>query len=113
MLEFLYKITPTRGDMLVTGPTERESAIIDQHFDYLKALTDSGQVLMAGRTTTEDANTFGIIVFRAESLSSAEKLVQNDPAVMNKVMSAQLYPFRVSLWSDKDIFQTAGFVPRT
>jgi hypothetical protein len=28
--------------------------------------------------------------------------VENDPAVMNQVMHAQLYPFRVSLWSTRE-----------
>jgi len=40
--EFLYKIQPTRLAMLSEGPTQRESEIVTQHFDYLKNLLDQG-----------------------------------------------------------------------
>jgi len=33
--EYLYRIQPTRADMLVTGATPREESIISRHFDYL------------------------------------------------------------------------------
>lgn len=35
MQEFLYRIRPTRSDMLAAGPTEAEGRIIDDHFSYL------------------------------------------------------------------------------
>jgi uncharacterized protein YciI len=56
-------------------------------------------VLVAGRTTTEDAQAFGLVVFQAESQAAAEQLMNDDPAVRDGVMSAELFPFRVALWS--------------
>lgn len=101
MPQFIYRIKPTRADMLMTGPTDTEAAIVGQHFEYLKKLTDKGVVLMAGRTLSEDENTFGIVIFEAESDMVAKNTMLNDPAVAQGVMSAELWPFRVVLWSRK------------
>jgi uncharacterized protein len=99
MQQFLYRIEPTRAEMLSVGPTDRESAIVGEHFGYLKTLVDEGVVLMAGRTTSSDATTFGIVVFVAESQARAADIVKNDPAVRFGVMRAELYPYQVALWS--------------
>ena len=94
---YLYKIQPTRLEMLMEGPTAAEEEILDQHFAYLKDLTEQGIVLLAGRTLTTDENSFGIIIFKAGSEESARHLMNNDPAVKHGVMRAELYPYRVAL----------------
>ena len=99
MPQFLYRIQPTRVGMLTEGPSEQESRIVGEHFNYLKELTDAGTVLMAGRTLNADERTFGIVVFIAESEANAEELVRNDPAVRHGVMRAELFPYSVALWS--------------
>jgi uncharacterized protein YciI len=99
MPQFLYRIQPTRIGMLTEGPSEQESRIVGEHFNYLKELTDAGTVLMAGRTLIADERTFGIVVFIAESEANAEELVRNDPAVRHGVMRAELFPYSVALWS--------------
>jgi len=48
--QFLYRIQPVRHDMLTKGATESESRIVSEHFNYLKRLTESGVVILAGRT---------------------------------------------------------------
>jgi uncharacterized protein YciI len=85
--------------MLSDGPTGQEAEIVGLHFAYLKRLTEAGQVLMAGRTLTTDARTFGVVVFTAASESLAQQVVDGDPAVRHGVMQAELLPFRVALWS--------------
>jgi uncharacterized protein YciI len=99
MPQFLYRIQPTRIGMLTEGPSEQESAVVGQHFAYLKELNAAGTVLMAGRTLNADERTFGIVVFVAESEAQAEELVRNDPAVKHGVMRAELFPYSVALWS--------------
>src|SRR5688572_8083286 len=72
---------------------------VGKHFNHLKALTEKGTVIMAGRTdynVTND-NVFGIVVFEAESLEEATKIMQSDPAVIGKVMTAEVHPFSVAL----------------
>ncbi len=95
--QFLYKIQPTRPEMLSEGATEAESAITGQHFNYLKNLTERGVVILAGRTLNTDESSFGIIIFEAESEEAAQAIVDNDPGVNQGVMRAELYPYRVAL----------------
>jgi len=95
--QFLYMIRPIRVAMLTADTTEQESRILEQHFTYLKDLTEKGIVLLAGRTLTQDETSFGIVVFRADSALQAQDIMQNDPAVQHGVMHAKLYPYRVAL----------------
>jgi uncharacterized protein YciI len=99
MQEYLCRIKPTRLKMLTEGPTEREAEIVGQHFSHLQQLVAQGTVLMAGRTLNADEHTFGIVVFLAESEAQAQELVRSDPAVKQGVMHAELFPYRVALWS--------------
>ncbi len=99
MPEFIYRIVPARAGMLADGPTAQEARVVEEHFAYLERLTDEGRVLMAGRTLTDDERSFGIVVFAAESDDAARELVDHDPAVRAGVMTAELWPFRVALWS--------------
>ncbi|MCP4423628.1 MAG: hypothetical protein GY803_03960 [Chloroflexi bacterium] len=101
--QFLYKIQPTRPEMLSEGATEAESAIVSQHFNYLKDLSERGVVLLAGRTLNADESSFGIVIFAAESEAAAQLIVDNDPAVSQGVMRAKLYPYRIALMA-KDAF---------
>ncbi len=102
MKQFLYRIQPTRPTMLRDGLTEREAAAVGAHFEYLKGLVAQGVVLMAGRTQTADEHAFGIVIFVAASEADATLVVQNDPAVKQGVMKAELFPYQVALWSAKD-----------
>jgi uncharacterized protein YciI len=99
MPQFIYRIQPTRLGMLTRGATELEASIIGQHFDYLAKLVEEGIVFMAGRTLTADEKTFGIVIFAAATEPDAVALMQNDPAVKLGVMKAELFPYRVALWS--------------
>ena len=96
IVEFLYKISPTRTGMVTEGPNDVEKAIIEQHFNYLKSLTDRGIVLVFGRTQNRDAGAFGIVIFRAGSNDEAHSIMNNDPAVKQGVMQAELYPYEVA-----------------
>ena len=99
MQQYLYRIQPTRPGMLTEGLTELESGIVEEHFRYLQRLTAEGTLLMAGRTLNDDERTFGIVVFVAESEAAAAEVVRNDPAVQHGVMRAELFPYRIALWS--------------
>jgi uncharacterized protein YciI len=96
MLQFLYKITPVRLEMVTEGPTDEEAIIMLQHFNYLKSLTDQGTMLLFGRTQNSDATTFGLAIFRAESEYEGRSIMSNDPAVKEGVMRAELYPYEVA-----------------
>lgn len=101
MPQFLYRLQLVRTAVLVEGPTESEAAIIGAHFEYLAKGVEEGTVQLAGRTLTRDERTFGITLFVAPSESAARDFMNNDPVVKNGVMKAELFPFRVALWSAK------------
>lgn len=101
MNQYLYQLRPADPEMLVRGTSQREEDIVASHFAYLQGLLEQGVVLMAGRTITEDEDTFGIVVLEAESEPIARQLMAADPAVRDGLMNAQLFPYRTALWSDK------------
>ena len=96
-LEFLYKIQPSRPEMLTEGPTDDEARIVGQHFEYLKTLLADGSLILAGRTQNTDESSFGIVIFRAASEAQAREIMDRDPAVQQGVMRAELFPYRVAL----------------
>ena len=95
--QFLYRIQPVRDRMLADGPTDEESGIVTEHYNYLKNLADSGEVLLAGRTLNTDASSFGFVILIADTEANARNIMQKDPAVKGKVMRAELFPFRIAL----------------
>lgn len=48
----------------------------------------------AGRTLEK---TFGLVIFEAESEVEARRLMNNDPAVTEGMMTAELFPYHVAL----------------
>lgn len=87
--------------MLSEGPTEHEASIVGDHFQYLQKLVTEGVVLMAGRTLNADERAFGIVILVAGSEAAAAELMRKDPAVKHGIMTAELFPYRVALWSPK------------
>lgn len=92
--EYLYVVRPTRPEMVTQGPTEKELAVLKDHGAYLKRLTDDGTVVIAGRT--QEAETFGIVVYRAASEEAARAIMNADPAVAAGVMKATFHPYKIA-----------------
>jgi len=90
--------------MLTQGPTSDEERIVSEHFDYLKGLNEQDILILAGRTQNTDPSSFGIVIFRAPSEVAARQVVDNDPAVSQGVMRAELYPYRVALITERREF---------
>ncbi|MFH2102268.1 MAG: YciI family protein [Chloroflexota bacterium] len=93
MPEYIYLLHPFRHGFF-DAPTPEEEAVMSEHFEYLKAATAAGTVLLAGPCLDD---TFGLVVFQAESEDAARAFMYNDPSVKNNVMLAELHPMRVSL----------------
>jgi uncharacterized protein YciI len=100
--QFLYRIQPVRSEVLTGDSTEYESQIIKEHFSYLKQLTEDAVVFLAGRTTNTDTSSFGIVILNAESEAVARQIMNNDPAVKNRVFRAELFPYRMALLGPDD-----------
>ena len=103
MAQYLYRIQPTRLEMVSVGPTPEEQAIVSQHFDYLQRLLAGGILILAGRTLNTDDSTFGIVIFNANSDEEAQRIVDSDPAVQRGVMRATLFPYRVALIAERNV----------
>ncbi len=95
--QFIYRLTLRRPALLQEGPTAAEEKIIFDHFNYLQELHSAGEVALAGRTDTQTPDTFGIVILKVADADRATCIMQNDPAVREKVMNAELFPFRIAL----------------
>ena len=77
--------------------TEEDKAAVDRHFTRLKEAAKGGDVIVAGRTKEPGKQTFGVVIFRAPDEAAAQKFMESDPAVVAKVMTAELHPFSVHM----------------
>jgi uncharacterized protein len=105
MNQYIYRIQPTRIEMLSDGPTQEESQAVAEHFSYLQGLASEGRLFMAGRTLLTDERTFGIALFAAASDEEARRVLADDPAVLRGVMRGEVYPFRTAIWSGNPLAQ--------
>jgi uncharacterized protein YciI len=97
MKQYLYHLKPVRLGMVTDEPTPEEVEIVSRHFAYLSGLTEKGVMILVGRTQNNDESTFGIAIFEAQDDSAAQKIMQADPAVAERVMRATLYPYQIAL----------------
>jgi uncharacterized protein YciI len=101
--EYLYVLKPTRLAMLTDGPTEHEQKVVAEHFAHLSRLTEAGVMILVGRTQNADETTVGLAIFCAESDEAAREIVNSDPIVINGVMTASLFPYRVALMGTRSV----------
>ncbi len=96
MQQWLYVLHPERPAMLVSGPTPAEREILSRHAAHCEGLAARGVMLVVGRTQTTTPETLGLVVFVAEDEAAARATMESDPAVIGKVMRAELFPYKVS-----------------
>lgn len=107
---FLYTLRPTRLAMFTEGPTPEEQALVGGHWAYSQELLARGILVFAGRTLTMDADTFAVVIIRAESAAVAHTIASADPGVAGEMFSMQLFPFQPMLmgrWPDEVATATA------
>lgn len=75
--------------------SEAENDIVARHFDYLKNVLSEGRLILAGRTL--NINPSGIVILETHSEEEARQIMENDPAVREGIMTAELFPYRVAL----------------
>ena len=94
MKQFLCVLTPCRPTLPVDA-TERERAIVGEHFAYWQEMLGAGRLVLLGRT--QDLPPMGLIVLEADDAAAAQRMVDGDPAVARGVMSAVVRPYAVAL----------------
>jgi uncharacterized protein len=77
--------------------TDEDKKTVSAHFAHLKAATAEGKVILAGRTMEPGDKTFGLVIFEVTDEPAALAFMNSDPAVVGKIMTAQLHPYAVAL----------------
>jgi uncharacterized protein len=77
--------------------TEEDKMALSRHFVRFKHAIETGELILAGRTTEPGDKTFGIAVFQATDEEAARKFMESDPAVVAGLMTAELHSFAVAL----------------
>jgi uncharacterized protein YciI len=92
---YVLHLTPRMHE--TSAWTAAENGVIGQHFARLAIATETGQVILAGRTSEALDKTFGLVIFEAETEESARLFMESDPAVVANIMTATLHPYSVAL----------------
>ena len=77
--------------------TKEDEAAIGRHLARFKEATQTGQLILAGRTMEPGDRTFGIAIFEAADEAAARAFAETDPAVTAGLMTAEVHPFAVAL----------------
>jgi len=77
---FIYRLEPTRIEMLTVGPTPEEIRILGEHSNYLKDLAEKGVVTLAGRTLNSDVTAFGIVILCTGDKTPAQAVMEATPS---------------------------------
>jgi uncharacterized protein len=77
--------------------TKDDEMALSRHFARFKHAIDTGELILAGRTTEPGDKTFGIAIFEATDEKAARSFMESDPAVVAGLMTAELHPFAVAL----------------
>jgi uncharacterized protein YciI len=90
---FIYVLRPKRASLIDDASAEEEERL-GEHFEYLQRALEEGMLILAGPCLD---GKFGVVVFRAPTEQAAVEFMEGDPAVKQRLMTAELSPFRVSL----------------
>jgi uncharacterized protein YciI len=77
--------------------TKEDEMALSRHFARFKHAIETGELILAGRTSEPGDKTFGIAIFEANDETAARKFMESDPAVVAGLMTAELHPFSVAL----------------
>jgi uncharacterized protein len=94
-LQFIYKLELVPRLIADNNWTEEDNQVVQRHFEVLQMLLEENKLVLAGRTLNTDP--FGIVILQVDSEEEAKDIMENDPAVKEKIMTAELYPYRVAL----------------
>ncbi|HLF45554.1 MAG TPA: YciI family protein [Chitinophagaceae bacterium] len=99
MKEWLGVLTLTEKYTDEKNWTEKDQAIVGEHFQRLIKKKNEGVVILAGRTQTELNNTegMGLVIFYAKDEKEALQFMTDDPAVKNKIMKTKVLPYSIAL----------------
>jgi uncharacterized protein len=77
--------------------TKDDKMALDRHFARFQHSIQTGELILAGRTSEPGDKIFGIAIFEAKDEAAARAFMESDPAVVAGLMTAELRPFTVAL----------------
>ena len=78
--------------------TAQDHEIVGRHARRLQRLLKEGKVILAGKTLeNSDPSQFGIVILEVKTEQEARQIMEEDNAVKEKIMTAQLFPFKIAL----------------
>jgi len=109
--QFIYVLKPVPRLLKESNWTDSDNTVVDRHFAHLQSLLAQGTLILAGKTEGLEEKTFGIVIFEADDLKSAQTQIKLDPAVHEGVMNAELFPYTVALMrSDRLVSSTVKII---
>jgi uncharacterized protein len=94
-VSWLVVLRPVRPEMPFE-PTEEESRIVSEHYEYLKPLRAEGRIVLAGPSALP-GDALGIGIFDQDDRGEVEAIVAADPAATCGIMTAEIRPYRISV----------------
>lgn len=88
--------------------TEDDEHLVSEHFMRLKRDSESGKVLLAGKTDNEDKFSLGLVIFKAENYNDAMDYAESDPAVKGGIMTVECMPYRLAIHADMNDYNNYG-----
>jgi uncharacterized protein len=95
--QFIYVLHLEKSMQDTTAWTPEKMKIVDAHFARLQKMLEDGKLILAGKTSTPLDKTFGIVIYEAGSFEEAKAIAESDPAVKEKIMTVEVYPYSVAL----------------
>ncbi len=101
-MQFIYVLKLIPKLIKEEAWTKVDHEIVEEHFSYLQVLEKAGKLILAGRTTLESEDNFGLVIIKCTE-TEATDIMNDDPALKKGIMTATLYPYRVALISEDNV----------
>jgi uncharacterized protein YciI len=86
-----YVLCYRRGPAWVAGKTVFEQPL-KEHLAYMMSLKACGTLVLGGPFLDD---TGGLVVVESDTLQAAQALAQGDPAIRDRVMVAEVHPWKI------------------
>lgn len=98
-MEFIYKLIVVDRLFKEENWTKEDEQIVDEHFAHLQSLLIQNKLILAGKTAGLDKNTYGLVLFQADSYEEAQSIMNRDPAIVKGIMTGYLAEYNIALFN--------------
>ena len=80
--------------IMKTIDAKKDEEILKEHISYLEKYIDNGKIYAKGPFLDHSG---GLVIYNVDSIEEAKKIIDNDPAIVNKSRTYELKGWRSSL----------------